>query len=79
MNCLLMREIRMILIVRTWDTYFSDLETFSTLHIYVCAAFLLKFSDTLKQKDWQEMMLFLKAPPTNSWGTQDIEILLSQA
>lgn len=79
MNCLLMREVHLDLVIRIWDSYFAELETFSRLHIYVCAAFLHKFSEELRQREFQEIMLFLKTPPTSNWTHNDIELLLSQA
>jgi len=80
MNCLLMRELSLSLIIRMWDTYFSEhLESFSILHIYVCAAFLSRFSEELRQLEFQDIMLFLKNPTTQQWTSMDIEMLLSQA
>ena len=41
MNCLLMRELSIPLIIRMWDTYLSESPLgFNNFHIYVCAAFL---------------------------------------
>jgi hypothetical protein len=43
MNCLLMRELRLSLIIRLWDTYLSEDggDGFKVFHIYACAAFLI--------------------------------------
>jgi len=79
MNCLLMRELPLPLVIRLFDTYCAELSTFSTLHVYVCAAFLHTFSDKLREVDFQEIMLFLKTPPTQNWGSKEMEMLLSQA
>lgn len=80
MNCLLMRELSMGLIVRMWDTYLSETPLgFNHFHVYVCAAFLIKFSGELKQKDFQEILLFLQNPPTTSWTEKDVELMLSEA
>jgi hypothetical protein len=79
MNCLLMRELPLELVIRVWDTYMSELETFGIFHVYACAAFLARFSEELRQLEFQDIMLFLKNPPTSSWTTKDIELLLSQA
>lgn len=79
MNCLLMRELPLHLLIRVWDSYLSELENFSVFHIYVCAAFLAKFSKELKTLEFQDIMLFLKEPPTENWETKDIELILSQA
>ncbi|KAG7191315.1 GTPase-activating protein [Scheffersomyces spartinae] len=80
MNCLLMRELSLDLVVRMWDTYLSETPLgFSHFHIYVCAAFLIKFSGDLKERDFQEILLFLQKPPTASWKEKDIEMMLSEA
>lgn len=80
MNCLLMRELPIDLIIRMWDTYLSEQPLgFSTFHTYVCAAFLIKFSGALKQKDFQEILLFLQSPPTSNWKEKDVELMLSEA
>lgn len=80
MNCLLMRELAMPLIVRMWDTYLSETPLgFNNFHVYVCAAFLIKFSAELKEKDFQDILLFLQNPPTALWKGKDIELMLSEA
>eukprot|EP01116_Phalansterium_solitarium_P003849 TRINITY_DN14678_c0_g1_i1.p1 TRINITY_DN14678_c0_g1~~TRINITY_DN14678_c0_g1_i1.p1 ORF type:complete len:392 (-),score=125.11 TRINITY_DN14678_c0_g1_i1:48-1223(-) len=79
MNCLLMRELPLPLIIRVWDTYFSELETLGLFHVYTCAAFLKEFSGTLLKMDFQEMMLFLNNVHTGAWDEDQIELLLSQA
>jgi hypothetical protein len=52
---------------------------FSHFHLYVCAAFLVKWSDQLLKMDFQEIMMFLQALPTRGWNEKDIELLLSEA
>lgn len=80
MNCLLMRELELPLIVRMWDTYLSETPLgFNHFHVYVCAAFLIKFSGDVKALDFQEIMLFLQNPPTQLWTEKDIELMLSEA
>ncbi|KAK8050525.1 GTPase-activating protein [Apiospora phragmitis] len=65
MNCLLMRE--------------AEEQGFSEFHLYVCAAFLVKWSAKLLKMDFQEIMMFLQALPTKDWTEKDIELLLSEA
>ncbi|CAD0095319.1 unnamed protein product [Aureobasidium mustum] len=77
MNCLLMREISVRNTIRMWDTYLD--QGFSHFHLYVCAAFLVKWSDQLLKMDFQEIMMFLQALPTRGWNEKDIELLLSEA
>ncbi|KAI5306286.1 GTPase-activating protein [Ascosphaera pollenicola] len=79
MNCLLMREISIQNIIRMWDTYMAEEDGFSRFHLYVCAAFLVKWSHKLLKLDFQEIMMFLQALPTRGWTEKDIELLLSEA
>jgi len=79
MNCLLMRELPLPLVIRVWDTHLAELQTLGIFHVYVCAAFLVKFSEELRQVEFQDIMLFLKNPPTDNWTSKDIDVLLSQA
>ncbi|KAK3059429.1 GTPase-activating protein [Coniosporium uncinatum] len=62
-----------------WDTYLAEDRAFSDFHLYVCAAFLVKWSDQLLKMDFQEIMMFLQALPTKQWSEKDIELLLSEA
>lgn len=79
MNCLLMREISVRNTIRMWDTYMAEENGFSEFHLYVCAAFLVKWSDKLTKMDFQEIMMFLQSLPTRNWTEKDIELLLSEA
>ena len=53
MNCLLMREVSVKNTIRMWDTYLAEEQGFSEFHLYVCAAFLVKWSDQLVKMDFQ--------------------------
>jgi len=81
MNCLLMRELPLPIVVRMWDTYLSEgpSEGLSIFHVYVCAAFLVMWSEEVRQREFADILLFLQHLPTSSWRCKDIEILLSQA
>lgn len=79
MNCLLMREVSVKNTIRMWDTYMAEEQGFSEFHLYVCAAFLVKWSERLVKMDFQETMMFLQALPTRDWTEKDIELLLSEA
>jgi len=57
MNCLLMRELPLPLIIRMWDTYLSENDGFSTYHVYVCACFLKTWSKQLQQLEFQVYFL----------------------
>lgn len=54
-------------------------ESFAVLHVYLCAALLLKWSDKLQQMQFQELVMFLQHLPTGHWGLSELEELLSQA
>ena len=57
----------------------SEENGFSQFHLYVCAAFLVKWSDQLLRMNFQEILMFLQALPTRDWDEKDIELLLSEA
>jgi hypothetical protein len=80
MNCLLMRELSLDAIIRIWDTELAE-ETggFEAFHVYLCAAFLLRFADHLRTLPFQDLVLFLQDLPTHDWTLHEIEPLLSQA
>jgi hypothetical protein len=78
-NCLLMRELPLNLVIRLWDTYIAEGDRFPTLHTYVCASFLIAFSKDLVNSDFQTLMMFLHHLPTDNWTSDTIEPLISQA
>lgn len=81
MNCMLMREFDLPLVIRIWDTYLSDFPTgFSTFHVYVCCAFLRRFSDDLLNMEFQDIIMFLQdSVKTKNWTEEDVEMMLSEA
>lgn len=79
MNCLLMRELPLNVVIRIWDTYISEGDSFPSFHTYVCASLLITFSEEIRGKDFQEAMIFLQNLPTRNWSIEVIEPLLSQA
>ena len=52
---------------------------FATLHVYVCAALLTRWSDKLCNMDFQQLVTFLQHLPTAEWTEKDVAELLSQA
>jgi len=68
-------------------------DAFSQFHLYVCSALLVKFSERLRDMDFQvsfvilsrlqadpqEMIMFLQCLPTQTWTDHDIELLLSES
>ncbi|GAA5855994.1 hypothetical protein JCM8547_002929, partial [Rhodosporidiobolus lusitaniae] len=79
-NCLLMRELSVRNIVRMWDTYLAEGgDAFSEFHLYVCLAFLVRWSERLREMDFQSIIIFLQSLPTQDWTDKDTELLLSEA
>ena len=80
MNCFLIREFPVKLILRLWDTYFSEEKGFSEFHLYVCACLLLTFSEKLKaMTEFQELIVFLQNLPTSNWKIEDMDMLLAKS
>lgn len=80
MNNLLMRELPVRCTIRLWDTYLAEQNGFSQFHLYICAAFLVRFSkDLLREKDFQGILLLLQNLPTHAWTSNDISILTAEA
>lgn len=80
MNCLLLRELPLEIVLRLWDTCLSEPQGFDDFHVYVCTAMLLRFSKTLRELDsLEDVVVFLQKLPTSEWLPKDIEQLLSQA
>ena len=80
MNCFLIREFPVKLILRLWDAYFSEEKGFSEFHLYVCACLLLYFSEKIKaMKEFQEIVVFLQNLPTSDWDIHDMDVLLAKS
>lgn len=77
--CLLVREFSLKLGMRLFDTYISDEDGFTTLHVYVCLVLLLKWSAKIKKMQFNEMMLFLQSLPTKDWGEDDLTMIVGEA
>ena len=80
MNCYLIREFKIELILRMWDTYLSEDKGFSDFHYYVCACLLLNYSEKLKaMNEFPELIVFLQNLPTQNWTLEEIDALLARA
>ena len=80
MNNLLMRELPIRATVRLWDTYLAQSDGFSHFHLYVCAAFLIRWkAELMKKTDFHTLLMFLQNLPTNKWGDSDIDLLVAEA
>ncbi|XP_068160663.1 TBC1 domain family member 22B isoform X2 [Antennarius striatus] len=80
MNNLLMRELPLRCTIRLWDTYQAEAEGFSHFHLYVCAAFLIKWrKEILSMVDFQGLLMLLQNVPTIHWGNEEVGLLLAEA
>ncbi|QQP38886.1 TBC1 domain family_ member 22B, partial [Caligus rogercresseyi] len=80
MNNLLMREIPIKAVIRLWDTYLSEKNGFSHFHLYVTAAFLMRFKDEiLRRTDFHTVLMFLQNLPTAKWGDTEIDLIVAEA
>uniref|UniRef100_A0A146LDU1 TBC1 domain family member 22B n=2 Tax=Lygus hesperus TaxID=30085 RepID=A0A146LDU1_LYGHE len=80
MNNLLTRELPLRCLIRLWDTYLAELDSFASFQLYVCAAFLLHWKQELMlEKDFQGLMLMLQNLPTQDWNDSHINILVAEA
>ncbi len=80
MNCFLLRELPLPCVMRLWDTYFAEQRAgFETFHVNLCAVLLKTFESQLMEMSFQGMVMFLQDMPTQAWGEQDMDEMLSQA
>ncbi|XP_022604991.1 TBC1 domain family member 22A isoform X3 [Seriola dumerili] len=80
MNNLLMRELPLRCTIRLWDTFQAEPEGFSHFHLYVCAAFLVRWrKEILEERDFQGLMILLQNLPTMHWGNEEVSVLLAEA
>jgi hypothetical protein len=80
MNNLLMREIPLRCTIRLWDTYQSEVNGFADFHLYVCTAFLKRFTeDALREHDFQGILMLLQNLPTHNWRDKEISEVLAEA
>ena len=52
---------------------------FAVLHVYTCAALLLKYSADLQKMEFQDLVIFLQHLPTTGWSEKEVGVLLSEA
>ncbi|TNM91378.1 hypothetical protein fugu_019758 [Takifugu bimaculatus] len=58
----------------------AEPEGFSHFHLYVCAAFLVRWrKEILEERDFQGLMLLLQNLPTMHWGNEEVSVLLAEA
>ena len=79
MNCLLMRELPFPLVVKLWDALLGEEDGMADLHVYSCAALMIRFRAELLSKGFEDCIMFLQHLPTQGWKTKEVDFLLSQA
>ncbi|KAL5015050.1 hypothetical protein ScPMuIL_009320 [Solemya velum] len=80
MNNLLMREIPLRCTIRLWDTYECEQNGFAEFHLYVCAAFLGRFTKEIQHEgEFQGILMLLQNLPTHHWSNAEIGELLAEA
>uniref|UniRef100_A0A4W5JP89 Tc1-like transposase DDE domain-containing protein n=1 Tax=Hucho hucho TaxID=62062 RepID=A0A4W5JP89_9TELE len=58
----------------------AEPEGFSHFHLYVCAAFLVRWrKEILDERDFQGLMILLQNLPTMHWGNEEVSVLLAEA
>jgi hypothetical protein len=79
MNCFLLRELPFVLVLRLFDSYFSELDVWVGFHVYVCGALLVSFSSRLQGLDYVGILQLCQGLPLDGLGEQGLASLLSQA
>lgn len=80
LNNLLTRELPLRCTIRLWDTYLAESDSFASFQLYVCAAFLLYWRESLlQQEDFQGLLLLLQNLPTQGWSSSHISMLVAEA
>ena len=79
MNCLLVRELPLMLVVRLWDTYLAEGSDYPALHVYVCASLLLDVRKHIINSDFSESMIYLQGLSKMPLKQHDLEKWVSYA
>ena len=78
-NCLLLRELPASLAPRLLDAYAAEGDAFAEFLLYALGAFALSWSADIQARDFQELLMFLQAPPSAAWREPDLALMLTQA
>lgn len=79
LNCLLLRELPLAVLLRVWDTLFAEPGGLEDFVVYVCAALLYSCHDQLLAGSAQDAIILLQSLPTAEWKPSDVEQVLAQA
>lgn len=79
-NCLLVREFNILLIVRLYDTYISEGERLSEFITFLSASIMKQYSTDICKLDFLDTASFFRDSPTREWKEiENLEELLSEA
>ena len=78
MNCLLVREFHLPMLLRVWDLYLSQVTKIATTHVFVCAAMLAVLSPKIRENP-DECVIFMQQLNNDSWTYDELETILAQA
>jgi hypothetical protein len=78
-NCLLLRELPAALAPRLLDAYAAEGDAFADFLLYALGAFALSWSADIQARDFQDLLMFLQAPPSAAWREPDLALMLTQA
>ena len=78
-NCLLIRELPLAVVIRLWDTYLAE-DDFKHFHVYIILTIVRHFREAIMVcADFAETLTLLQALPAGSWGDDEIDVLISEA
>lgn len=77
--CLLLRELPVSLSIKLLDYYLVEDINPGELCVYFAAVLLLRYSFKIKSLQREQIIMFLQNLPTETWGEQDIQLLVSEA
>lgn len=79
MNCLLVREFPLALVLRLWDLYISNHSHIAATHVYVCAAMMTALSSRIKGLAHAEFVINVQQISPSQWKMEDMEMIMAQA
>jgi hypothetical protein len=79
MNCLLLREFPLPMVLRLWDSYLANHRKIATTHVFVCAALLATLAPKLMGLSHSEFVVTIQQIAPEQWKPDDIEVILAQA
>ena len=78
--CLLLRQFAPRLKFRLIDFYFTEKETINESMVYLSAAFLMKFSNKIKELNaYDKILMHFTMLKTDDWGEVDLSMLLGES